>query len=83
MTKKRLIDLQHQLRSTVGEHIRSLREQKGLNQIGLADLMNVSRSTISKIENGKFSITLDYLAKLALYLEFEIRLVKNIKAKKE
>ncbi|RZJ99134.1 MAG: hypothetical protein EOO43_27225 [Flavobacterium sp.] len=31
--------------------------------------------TISKIETGKFAITIDYLAKFAWYLDFDIAFV--------
>ena len=43
----------HDCRLKIGETIREIREKKGYNQEQLADIMNVSRTTISKIENGK------------------------------
>lgn len=44
--------------------IKEARQKKGLSQEGLADLVGVSRNTISSIETGQFSPT----AKLALIL---------------
>ena len=35
------------------------RWKKGLSQDELAEKMNVNRATISKIENGKFSFSID------------------------
>ena len=43
--------------------------------------MKVSRTTISKIESGKFNCSMDYLSKFSWFLgfEFEIYERKNIK----
>jgi transcriptional regulator with XRE-family HTH domain len=38
--------------------------------------MKVNRSTISKIENGKFSITVDYLIRFSLALNYEFKVVE-------
>ena len=46
----------------MGVTIREIREKKGYNQEQLAKIMKVSRTTISKIENGKFNCSLDYLS---------------------
>jgi transcriptional regulator with XRE-family HTH domain len=59
-------------RETIGNHIREFREKKGFSQEELAEIMEVHRSTISKVENGKFAITIDYLVKFAWYLDFNI-----------
>lgn len=45
-------------------NIRSARSEKGLSQQQLADMVGVSRNTISSIETGQFNPT----AKLALIL---------------
>lgn len=59
-------------RLKIGETIREIREKKGYNQEQLAEIMQVSRSTISKIENGKFNCSLDYISKFSWYLEFDL-----------
>lgn len=61
-------------RNLVGLKVREFREKKGFSQDVLAEIMGVSRSTISKIENGKFSFSIDYLSKLSLFLDFQISL---------
>lgn len=66
-------------REKVGKNIRRLREEKGFSQDELADIMEVHRSTISKIETGKFAITIDYLVKFAWYLDFDIAFVNREK----
>jgi transcriptional regulator with XRE-family HTH domain len=59
-------------REEIGKKIRTFREMKGFSQDELAEIMEVNRSTISKIETGKFAITIDYLVKFAWYLDFSI-----------
>jgi transcriptional regulator with XRE-family HTH domain len=61
----------------IGMGIKGFRVKKGFSQAHLADLMGISRATISKIENGKFSISIDYLAKFARHLGFDIKLLDN------
>lgn len=67
----------HDCRLKMGESIREIREKKGYNQEQLADIMKVSRTTISKIENGKFNCSMDYLSKFSWFLGFEIKINKN------
>ena len=45
-------------------NVKKTREEKGLSQQELADMVGVSRNTISSIETGQFSPT----AKLALVI---------------
>ena len=63
-------------RKKIGESLRELREEKGYNQEQLAEIMKISRTTISKIESGKFNCSVDYLAKFSWYLQFEIVIKK-------
>ena len=53
----------------VGKKIKFLREQKGMTQQELADLVKADRQYIYKIEAGKKNITLDYLDKIAQALQ--------------
>ena len=64
-------------RSIIGGEIRKYREKKGFNQEQLAKLMDISRATISKIENGKFAFSVDYLAKFAWHLNFDISIFEQ------
>ena len=66
-------------RLKIGEAIKEVREQRGYSQEELAEIMSISRSTISKIENGKFAISIDYLAKFGWYLKFDF--IQNINTK--
>lgn len=64
-------------RSNIGMEICRYRLKKGYSQAVLAGLMGISRATISKIENGKFAISVDYLAKFSWHLDFDIRLFEK------
>jgi transcriptional regulator with XRE-family HTH domain len=64
-------------REVIGKKIRAFREKKGFSQDELAEIMDVHRSTISKVETGKFAITIDYLVKFAWYLDFNISVLEK------
>lgn len=64
-------------RLKLGDKIRQVREQKGYSQEQLADMMDINRSTISKIENGKFSITVDYLVRFSIFLDYEFKVIER------
>ena len=68
----------HDCRLKMGESIREIREKKGYNQEQLAEIMKVSRTTISKIESGKFNCSIDYLSKFSWFLGFEVT-IKDFK----
>ncbi|OXA93876.1 hypothetical protein B0A66_06075 [Flavobacterium hercynium] len=69
----------HDCRLRIGDTIREIREKKGYSQEQLAEIMNVSRTTISKIENGKFNFSIDYLSKFSWFLDFNTAILKNKK----
>jgi ribosome-binding protein aMBF1 (putative translation factor) len=58
-------------RKKIGCQVKESRETKGYSQEDLAVLLNVNRSTISKIESGRFAYTIDMLAKLSWILNCE------------
>ena len=64
----------------LGEKIYQLRSQKGLSQGNLADMLEVSRQSISKWENNTAVPELDKLIKLSEI--FEISLDELVKEEK-
>lgn len=64
-------------RLKLGDKIRRVREKRGYSQVQLADIMDINRSTISKIENGKFSITVDYLMRFSIFLNYEFKVIER------
>ena len=72
-------DLIKDYRIKLGDKIRIVREKKGYSQEQLAEKMKISRSTISKIENGKFGITVDYLVRFSIFLYYKFKVIdRNI-----
>lgn len=59
-------------REELGLRLREIREKRNLNQEQLATKMEVSRTTISKIERGKYNCSFDYIAKFANALMFDV-----------
>lgn len=51
-------------RERIGAQLRELRESKGMTQQKLADMVGRQKSTISKIEGGKFNASIDLLSEI-------------------
>lgn len=60
-----------------GLHVRQLREQRHLSQQELADMADVSKLTIQRLELAKFSVTLDVLISLTRALELPLGELMN------
>lgn len=54
-------------------HLRILREKAGMSQQELADTAEVAKITIQRIENAKYSVTLDTLISLSDALKIPIK----------
>jgi transcriptional regulator with XRE-family HTH domain len=52
-----------------GKRLKKYRIEKGLTQLELAEKMNIERSEISKIENGKSNIEFRTIVRLAIALD--------------
>ena len=55
-----------------GQHLRRLREARGWSMQALADVADVSKPTIYRIETARYSVTLDVLVSLAQALELPL-----------
>jgi DNA-binding XRE family transcriptional regulator len=64
-------------RSRIGEKIRQIREEKGIEAKDLARLAKIDAANLSRIEKGKYSVGLDILSKLASALGYHIDIVPN------
>jgi DNA-binding Xre family transcriptional regulator len=64
-------------RTRIGKKIRQIREEKGIEAKDLARLTNIDAANLSRIEQGRYSVGLDILSKLASALGFHIDIVPN------
>lgn len=54
----------HQMRELIGSRLRLIRESKQLTVEQIADMIQVSKSTVSRVETGDLNITLNQLLTL-------------------
>jgi DNA-binding XRE family transcriptional regulator len=54
-------------------HLRVLREKAGMSQQELADTADISKITIQRIENAKYSATLDTLISIAEAIQVPLK----------
>lgn len=59
------------MNSKIGQKIRRFRKQRGMSQEQVADYLNITQSTYSRIENGESRTWSEYLDKLCEVLEIE------------
>ena len=62
-------------RARIGERIRQIREDRGMEARDLARLAGIDAANLSRIENGKYSVGLDILSKIAAVLGKKIDFV--------
>lgn len=62
-------------RKRIGERIAEIRAVKRMTQQEVADIAELKRSNISRIESGMYNVTLDTLAKIASALGKKIDFV--------
>jgi transcriptional regulator with XRE-family HTH domain len=55
-----------------GTHLRKIREEHDLSQQQLADMANVAKITIQRIENAKYAVTIDVLVSIANALDISV-----------
>jgi DNA-binding Xre family transcriptional regulator len=64
-------------RTRIGKKIRQIREEKGIEAKYLAKLANIDAANLSRIEQGKYSVGLDILSRIAFVLGCQIDIVPN------
>lgn len=62
-------------RIRIGQRITGIRKEQGMTQAQLAEMCAMHQSNIARIENGRYGITVDVLARIAQALGKEIDLV--------
>ncbi len=62
---------------STGQNIKKIREEKGMTQQQIAELIHMHRSNYSKIESGQREISVDALNKIAKYFGMTIDQIVN------
>jgi len=57
---------------SIGKNIASLRRENGFTQLDVCDLINMEKSNLSAIENGRQNATMLTLRKIALAINVEV-----------
>ncbi len=65
------------------ERLRKLREDKGLRQREISNLLHCSQTTYSRYETGELNIPVDVLEKLALCFETSVDYIIGLTDAKE
>ncbi|WP_422356819.1 helix-turn-helix domain-containing protein [Roseivirga pacifica] len=63
-------------RERIGTRVKKLRKAKGIEKEQFAQLVNITPSNLSRIEQGKYSVSFDILARIADVLDVKVDLVK-------
>jgi len=67
----------HEIRQYIGSQVRIARHAKGLTTRQLAEKCGLSHSHISRIESGRYAVTIDTLAIIGNALGMEVKLVEK------
>lgn len=59
-------------REIIGNKVKNIRQKKGLTQSQLSEMSKLTRTTISKIEAGKFNASIDLIERLIKPLGAEL-----------
>jgi transcriptional regulator with XRE-family HTH domain len=61
-----------ELAKFIGNNIKNIREEHCLNQKDMADILNITRSNVSKYELGDLEINYDTLLKISKHFDISI-----------
>ena len=65
----------HQHRKRIGLRIKALREQQNLSSQQIAEAIKMSENNYLRIEEGKFSVSVDKLEEIAVLLGTRVNLI--------
>ena len=68
----------NQERIRIGARIRELRKEKNIEAKKLSQLANIDAANLSRIEQGRYSVGIDVLSKIALALNSKIELIDYV-----
>ncbi|MCB0501299.1 MAG: helix-turn-helix transcriptional regulator [Bacteroidetes bacterium] len=65
-------------RTRIGRKIRQIREERKMEAKDLAKLANIDAANLSRIEQGKYSVGLDILSRIAFVLGCQVDIVPTL-----
>ena len=65
-------------REYIGKRVAEIRQAKGLSIRNLADLCGVSAQNITKIEHGRYNVSIDILGKICEALGYHVDIKPNM-----
>jgi transcriptional regulator with XRE-family HTH domain len=65
------------MKEKFGEYIHKLRADNGLTPTKLAAALDIDQSTLSKIENGKRNVPVDFLQKLSKIFDLDLKQLEH------
>lgn len=63
--------------SEIGSRIAEIRDERGLTQSDLSKMTNIDQANLSKIEQGKYNVSIEILDKILNAMDCNIQIVKN------
>ena len=66
------------LLKTIGNNIRKLRNERKISQQELADITNIAKSTVQRIESGKLNPTIVMLNNISIAMDIKLTELINI-----
>lgn len=70
-------DINYNSMQHIGKNIKKIREEKGLTQQSIADLIAMHRSNYSRVETGDRDLSIDAISKIAKYFNMTIDQLVN------
>lgn len=61
----------------IGSRIAEIRDERGLTQSDLSKMTNIDQANLSKIEQGKYNVSIEILDKILNAMDCNIQIVKN------
>lgn len=74
---KENVGFAHANRIKIGNQITRLRNEKGLLQEEVAERSGVIRTTISKVEQGRFNVGIDVIGRISDAMDAEVKIVEK------
>lgn len=65
------------IRNKIGSQLREIRKSCGLSQEDVAEQCGIQQTTISKIEAGRFSVSIDMLSRITSVLNADIEIIRK------